>query len=271
VPRICGEQAANRAATGGRGAAADVLGVRVDAVDLGQVLCRFEDALLGQECQVVHLCNAYNVLLASKQERYRAVMNAGDLNLPDGTGTLLAARLLGAPMRGRVAGPDLLPAVCAWGVDRSVRHFFYGGTPASLEAMLTAVRSAWPGIKIAGAYAPPFRPLTPEEADDVCKRINRAGAQIVWVGLGTPKQDEWMEAFRHRIEANVLIGVGAAFDFLSGSQQRAPRWMQRAGLEWLHRLASEPRRLWRRYLLGNPEFVVRFAVSWRRSRTGWEA
>jgi N-acetylglucosaminyldiphosphoundecaprenol N-acetyl-beta-D-mannosaminyltransferase len=270
VSRICGEQAARRSATdGGQGACAEVLGVRVDAVDLEAVLCRFEDALLGQDCQVVHLCNAYNVLLASKQERYREVMNAGDLNLPDGTATLLAARLLGAPMRGRVAGPDLLAAVCAWGVDRSVRHFFYGGTPESLEAMLAAARSAYPGIKIAGSYAPPFRPLSPEEADDICRKINGTGAQVVWVGLGTPKQDEWMEAFRHRIEANVLVGVGAAFDFLSGSRRRAPHWMQRAGLEWLHRLASEPWRLWRRYLLGNPEFVVRFAVSWRRNRTGW--
>jgi len=272
VSRICGEQAAQQpAADGRRGACAEVLGVRVDAVDLQEVLCRFEDAMLGQDCQVVHLCNAYNVLLASKQERYREVMNAGDLNLPDGTATLLAARLLGASMRGRVAGPDLLTAVCAWGVDRSVRHFFYGGTPASLEAMLTAARSAYPGIKIAGSYAPPFRPLSPEEADDVCRRINRAGAQVVWVGLGTPKQDEWMEAFRHRLEANVLVGVGAAFDFLSGSRQRAPRWMQRAGFEWLHRLGSEPRRLWRRYLIGNPEFVVRFAISWRRRRAGWGA
>jgi N-acetylglucosaminyldiphosphoundecaprenol N-acetyl-beta-D-mannosaminyltransferase len=217
---------------------------------------------------VVHLCNAYNVLLASKQDRYREVLNAGDLNLPDGAATVMSGRLLGADMRGRVAGPDLLDAVCAWGVDRSVRHYFYGGTPASLKAILETVRSAYPGIKIAGSYAPPFRPLSSEEADGVCRRINESEAQVVWVGLGTPKQDEWMDGFRHRVDASLLLGVGAAFDFLSGSRRRAPHWMQRAGLEWLHRFLGEPRRLWRRYLLGNPEFVVRFVIAWSRSRAG---
>jgi N-acetylglucosaminyldiphosphoundecaprenol N-acetyl-beta-D-mannosaminyltransferase len=246
----------------------DILGVRVDAVDLDGTLRCFEDALVDRGCKVVHLCNAYNLLLASKHERYREVMNSGDLNLPDGMATVLAGRLLRTPMGSRVAGPDLLAAVCTWGVERSVRHFFYGGTPASLEVMLPAVRSAFPAIKIVGAYAPPFRSLTPDEADDVCQRINGAGAQVVWVGLGTPKQDDWMEAFRHRLDASVLVGVGAAFDFLCGSRRRAPRWMQHAGLEWLHRLSSEPRRLWRRYLIGNPEFVVRLAFSWGRKK-GW--
>jgi len=252
-----------------RSARTDVLGVWVDPVDVRGALRSFERALLGHDCLVVHLCNAYNVLLAAKDERYRAVMNAGGLNLPDGAAAVLAGRLLGAPMRGRVAGADLLAAVCEWGVDRSVRHFFYGGTPASLEAVLANLGSAYPGIKIAGAYAPPFRPLTDAEADEVCRTINDAGAQIVWVGLGTPKQDEWMEAFRHRLDANVLVGVGAVFDFLSGARTRAPRWMQRAGLEWLHRLGSDPGRLWRRYLVGNPEFVVRFAISWTRRFARW--
>jgi N-acetylglucosaminyldiphosphoundecaprenol N-acetyl-beta-D-mannosaminyltransferase len=234
----------------------------VDAVNIEEALCRFEGALLDRPCRVIHLCNAYNAVLGAKDDRYRMIMNAGDLNLPDGTATVLAGRLLGVAMQSRVAGADLLAAVCEWGVDRSVRHFFYGGTPASLEAMLVALRSAYPRIKIVGSYAPPFRPLTDEESDAVCRTINDTGAQIVWVGLGTPKQDEWMEAFRQRLDARLLIGVGAAFDFLSGRRRRAPRWMQRAGLEWLHRLGSEPRRLWRRYLFGNPEFVLRLAVSW---------
>jgi N-acetylglucosaminyldiphosphoundecaprenol N-acetyl-beta-D-mannosaminyltransferase len=246
----------------GRGGSVDVLGVRVDAVDLDEALQRFEDALKGGDCQVVHLCNAYNVLLAAKDERYREVINAGDINLPDGTATVVAGRLLGVPVPGRIAGADLLAAVCDWGIDRRLRHFFYGGTPASLNAMLDALGTAYPGMNIAGSYAPPFRPLTEAETSDVCKLINDTGAQIVWVGLGTPKQDHWMEAFRLHLDASVLVGVGAVFDFLSGNRKRAPRWMQRVGLEWLYRLAGEPSRLWRRYLLGNPEFVVRVMASW---------
>jgi N-acetylglucosaminyldiphosphoundecaprenol N-acetyl-beta-D-mannosaminyltransferase len=246
----------------------NVLGVRVDPLDLETTLRRFEDALAHPECRVVHLCNAYNLLLASRDEWYRAIMNSGDLNLPDGVATVLAGRLLGTPVQGRVAGADLLAAVCDWGVNRSVRHFFYGGTSASLEAMLAGFRSAYPGIKIAGAFAPPFRPLNAKETDDICRMINNTAAQVVWVGLGTPKQDEWMEAFRHRVDASVLVGVGAAFDFLAGTRQRAPRWMQRSGLEWLHRLGSEPLRLWHRYLIGNPEFVARFAIFWTRKTLG---
>jgi N-acetylglucosaminyldiphosphoundecaprenol N-acetyl-beta-D-mannosaminyltransferase len=243
----------------------DVLGVHIHPLGTKEVLHRFERALTDRGCKVVHLCNAYNLLLATKQSRYREVMNAADLNLPDGAATVLAGRLLGTPMPGRVAGADLLAAVCDWGIDRKVRHFFYGGTPATLAAMRTALWSAHPGIVIAGSYAPPFRSLTEEEADDISRRINDTGAEVVWVGLGTPKQDEWMAAFRHRVDASVLVGVGAAFNFVAGVQRRAPRWMQRAGLEWLHRLACEPRRLWRRYLVGYPEFLLRFFVFWART------
>lgn len=258
------EQRLANATAGGADSSIDVLGVRVDLIGVREALHRFEHTLLDRGCRVVHLCNAHNLLLAAKHERYRTIMNSGDLNLPDGAATVLAGWLLGARPQGRVAGADLLAAVCSWGVDRSVRHFFYGGTPASLEAMISALGSAYPGIKIAGFYAPPFRPLTKEETEEVSRTINEAGAQIVWVGLGTPKQDEWMEAFRGRLDGSVLVGIGAVFDFLSGTRTRAPRWMQCSGFEWLHRLGTEPRRLWRRYLVGNPEFVMRLAVSWAR-------
>ena len=244
----------------------DILGVRVDALSRDEALRHVEWALLDRRCHVLHLCNAHNVLLAAKDPGYRATMNAGDLNLPDGMGVVVAGRLLGASVPGRLPGADLLAAVCDWGIDRSLRHFFYGGTRGSLAAIVDALHTTYPGLKVAGSYAPPFRPLTDEEADEVCRLINGSGAQIVWVGIGTPGQDQWMEAFRHRLDASVVVGVGAVFDFLSGSRRRAPRWMQQAGLEWLHRLASEPRRLWRRYLLGTPQFVARVLASWARHR-----
>jgi N-acetylglucosaminyldiphosphoundecaprenol N-acetyl-beta-D-mannosaminyltransferase len=166
----------------------------------------------------------------------------------------------------RIAGADLFDAVIRWAVPRRVGHFFYGGTPETLDRLLVNLRRAYPGIEISGAFAPPFRPLTEAETDDVVDRINRSGAAVVWVGLGTPKQDHWMEEVRSRLHANVLVGVGAAFDFLSGAKKRAPVWMQRSGLEWLHRLLSEPNRLWRRYVIGNPEFVIRFGRQWIKER-----
>lgn len=243
-----------------------VLGVRVDPMRLDQAAEIFQPHSSNGGPRVVHQCNAYNLLLASKDAAYRAVMNRGDLNLPDGWPAVWAGRRLGVPVDERVAGADLCDAVFRRGLESGLRHFFYGGTEASLRDLAAVVRGTYPGIEIAGVYAPPFRPITDAEREEIIARINEARPDVVWVGLGTPKQDFWMEEFRHRLDAGVLVGVGAVFDFLAGTKRRAPRWMQRSGLEWLHRLMSEPGRLWRRYLLGNPEFVLRVAGQLGRER-----
>jgi N-acetylglucosaminyldiphosphoundecaprenol N-acetyl-beta-D-mannosaminyltransferase len=243
-----------------------VLGVRVDPLRTDQAAAAFQPSAPNGAPHVVHQCNAYNLLLASRDDGYRSVMNRGDLNLPDGWAAVWAGRRMGIPVGGRVAGAELCEAVFRQGVGWGLRHFFYGGTETSLSRLREQLQQMYPGIVIAGAYAPPFRQLSDDERDEITRLVNRARPDVVWVGLGTPKQDLWMEEFRNRLNTRVLVGVGAVFDFLSGTKRRAPQWMQRSGLEWLHRLVSEPRRLWRRYLLGNPAFLLRFTGQLARER-----
>jgi len=145
--------------------------------------------------------------------------------------------------------------ICDLGQDRGYRHYFYGGTEAALEKLVMALKQTYPKINIVGQYSPPFRPLNPEELKQVIDNINKSQADILWVGLGSPKQDFWIKENRDKLNVSVMVGVGAAFDFLSGANKQAPRWMQKTGLEWLFRLACEPKRLWRRYIIGNPRFV----------------
>jgi N-acetylglucosaminyldiphosphoundecaprenol N-acetyl-beta-D-mannosaminyltransferase len=156
----------------------------------------------------------------------------------------------------RVYGPDLMLALCARSVEKGYRHFLYGGDEALVEALAERLRQRYPGIRIVGTFAPPFRPLTPDEDRDIVRVINDAQPDVVWVGLSTPKQERWMAEHHTRIAAPVMVGVGAAFDFGAGRKKQAPRWMQRNGLEWLFRLFQEPRRLWRRYVLNIPRFIA---------------
>jgi len=156
----------------------------------------------------------------------------------------------------RVYGPDLMLALCEESKEKGYRHFFYGGAEGVADELAASLTERYPGLQVAGTYSPPFRPLTEDEDQQVVDLINRSGADIVWVGLGTPKQDFWVADHVGRLEAPVLLAVGAAFDFHSGRKRQAPRWMQRAGLEWLFRLLTEPRRLWYRYLVLNPLFIA---------------
>ncbi len=145
--------------------------------------------------------------------------------------------------------------VCAVSVSKGYRHFLYGGAAGLPERLGDRLRQKFPGIEIVGTYSPPFRPLTPDEDEAIIERINESKADIVWIGLSTPKQEYWMAAHLGRLEAPVMVGVGAAFDFLAGLKAQAPRWIQRSGFEWLYRLVTEPRRLWRRYLKIVPLFM----------------
>jgi N-acetylglucosaminyldiphosphoundecaprenol N-acetyl-beta-D-mannosaminyltransferase len=166
-----------------------------------------------------------------------------------------------------VYGPDLLLAVCRASTRQGWRHFFYGGGPGVADRMAARLRSRFPALEIAGVYSPPFQPMTAEQDEALLQRIGATGPDIVWVGLGTPKQERWMAAHIGRLSAPVLIGVGAAFDFHAGAKRQAPRWMQRCGLEWSFRLMTEPRRLGKRYLVNNPLFVWRIALQlWRTTR-----
>lgn len=206
----------------------------------------------------VHFANAYNVALADSNPAYADLLAAGDLTFSDGVPVAWAGRRLHRDVAAqwtRVYGPDVLAGVLDKSNRETPRHYFLGGTPGTLNALIKQVQTQWPEAVIAGFESPPFRPTTAEELAERDERIIHSGATLVWVGLGTPKQDEEVRRLANSLPV-IALAVGAAFDFLAGTKPQAPVWMQRAGLEWTFRLATEPRRLAKRYLWGNPRFVV---------------
>jgi N-acetylglucosaminyldiphosphoundecaprenol N-acetyl-beta-D-mannosaminyltransferase len=231
-----------------------VLGVPIDVLDWTEALVRLSTWAEARESRSVCLCNAHSVITASRDPAFRKIISAADLAAPDGMPVAWMLRRLGHFRQERINGPDLMWRYCARAASRGEKIFLFGSddeTIGNLEKKLLA----FPGLIVAGACAPPFRAMTDEEDRHVVERINTSGASIVWVGLGCPKQEQWMHAHRGRIHA-VMIGVGAAFDYHAGTLRRAPSWMQTIGLEWLYRLACEPRRLWRRYLITNTLFIL---------------
>lgn len=209
----------------------------------------------------VHLLNAYSIALSDRREDYRALLREASLNFADGKPLSWVSRLGGGRIY-QVRGPQLFHDVMAAGSDRAIRHYFLGTTPATLAKLRQAVLELHPSLIIAGSESPPFRAISAAEQREQDERIRASEADIVWVGLGTPKQDFEAQRLAHSLPV-VAIAVGAAFDFTAGTQKEAPGWLSRIGLEWLFRFASEPRRLWRRYLFGNFRFL--WAVLTRRS------
>lgn len=242
-----------------------VNGVRIDPVTSEDFLGSLSTFLSCGHSHVVHFCAAHPTVEARNDSTYRAILNKGALNVPDGMPVAWAARMLGSDTE-RLAGTEGMHLAASWGIDRGLRHYLYGSTPATLESLQRRLEETYPGILIVGAESPPFREVTDEEIQESARRMQDVGAQALWVGLGAPKQDFTAHRFRVLHAAPLILCVGAAFDFISGTIDRAPVWMRRAGLEWLHRLASEPRRLWRRYLLGNPRFVMGVVHDWIRPR-----
>lgn len=232
-----------------------VNGVRIDAVTVAQLNDSVGSFLRCGQSHVVHFCAAHPTVLARRDIGYRTILNGGDLNLPDGAPVAWAARIQSSPVR-RLPGTEGFRQIAEWGRHRGLTHFLFGGTADGQMRLRQNLEMAYPGIRIVGAESPPFRALSDREVEEYAGRIRAAGTQALWVGLGTPKQDLIADQLRYLDAAPVILCVGAAFDFVAGVKRRAPAWMQRLGLEWLHRLASEPRRLWRRYLLGNPQFIL---------------
>jgi N-acetylglucosaminyldiphosphoundecaprenol N-acetyl-beta-D-mannosaminyltransferase len=230
--------------------------VGVSAIDMTQALATIEGWIARGERHYVCVTGVHGVMESRRDSELQRIHHDAGLVTPDGMPLVWLARRAGFPHVDRVYGPDLLLACCEISVRRGYRHFFYGGGAGVPELLAERLSRRFPGLCVAGTYSPPFRPLQPQEDEDVVQRLNASGADIVWVGLSTPKQERWMHEHRGRLGAAVLIGVGAAFDFHAGLKRQAPRWMQRSGLEWLFRLAHEPRRLWRRYSYNNVRFVV---------------
>lgn len=226
----------------------------VAGVDIAAVTPeRAAELIIERRVRQVHLCTTHTLSEVDRDVRLRAAMGAGDLNLPDGAPVAWLGRRAG--VRSVVYGPSLTLAVMEKGIGSGLCHYLYGGAPGIAERMRDAVTERFPGVKIADVECPPYRDLEPSELVELGARIDRSGADVVWVGLGTPKQDYLVHELAPHTAAT-LVPVGAAFDFIAGNVRQAPDWMHGTGLEWAYRLAREPRRLWRRYLIGGPRFVA---------------
>jgi N-acetylglucosaminyldiphosphoundecaprenol N-acetyl-beta-D-mannosaminyltransferase len=234
----------------------DVLGVQVSAIDIPTATDEIGRWIEQREQHYVCVTGVHGVMESQADAELLAIHNRSGLTTPDGMPMVWAGRWAGLPIQ-RVYGPDLMLALCERAVESGWTSFFYGGAEGVPERLAHELTTRFPGLRVAGTYSPPFRPLNPAEDIEVVERINAAAPDLVYVGLSTPKQERWMAAHVGLLHAPALLGVGAAFDIHAGTLRQAPRWMQRSGTEWLFRLAVEPRRLWRRYLSNNPRFAVR--------------
>lgn len=243
----------------------NLLGVRVSALNLSTAVAELEAAIDSGQPSYVSTCPVYTLMQGYERPEVRAALNGATWVMPDGMPVVWALRWFGAQPVGRVYGPDLMLALTELSARRGFAQYYLGGGPGVADELARVLQDRFPGLRVAGTYCPPFRDLTPAEEHAMVTAINASGAQVVWVGLGSPKQDMWMARYRSRLKPPVLLAVGAAFDFFTGRQLQAPRWMQHNGLEWLFRLTHEPRRLWRRYLIYNPKFLFQLSLQ----RLGW--
>ena len=235
----------------------EILGVGVSAITMRDATDTLEAWIRQRTPSYVCITGVHGVMESQRDPALKAIHNAAGMVTPDGMPLVWMSRRLGFPQVQRVYGPDLMRAMVALSAERGYRNFLYGGAPGVADRLAAVLTRSHPGLQVVGTICPPFRPLTPEEDAEVVEDINATRPDIVWVGLSTPKQERWMAAHVGRLSAPVMVGVGAAFDFLAGEKAQAPRWMQRNGLEWAFRLATEPRRLAGRYFRNNPVFVVK--------------
>jgi exopolysaccharide biosynthesis WecB/TagA/CpsF family protein len=234
----------------------DVLGIHVSVTNLDHTVGAFAGWIERGERQLVCVTDMNALLHARADARLTEVYNTSGLTVPDGMPLVWAGQRAGFEEMDRVAGPDLLERVLAEAADRGWTQYFYGGAEGVAEELRERFQERHPALKVVGVECPPYRELTDAEDAETVARMNEARPDIVWIGLGAPKQERWMADHRDRLNATILIGVGAAFDFHTGRLDRAPYWMQRSGLEWSYRLYKEPRRLWKRYVLGIPRFLL---------------
>jgi N-acetylglucosaminyldiphosphoundecaprenol N-acetyl-beta-D-mannosaminyltransferase len=232
-----------------------ILEAFIDALTWDDAISRIMKWGAARESRYVCICNVHSVVTTTRDIEFKVAVNNADMSTPDGAPIAWVLRRLGHRSQERINGPDLMLKYLALAEQSKQVVFFYGSTEATLDKLRAALAEKFPKLRIGGTYSPPFRPLSREEDEQIVDMINRSGANVVFVGLGCPKQEKWMAEHRGRINA-VMIGVGAAFDYHSGVVKRAPLWWQRHGLEWLYRLGSEPRRLFKRYLVTNTLFIV---------------
>lgn len=237
---------------------APVVGVPISTTTYAEVL----DAMARpapDRALVVSVCNVHSVMTARKDPSIREAIESSTIATPDGVPLVWTLRRTANPVQERVYGPEIMRRALLESPERGWRHYLHGSTPETLQRLQAAIAEMAPHAEIVGSFSPPFAPPTPETDHADAERIRESGANVVWVGLGMPKQEQWMHRVAGRLPGTAIVGVGAAFDFLAGTVPQAPEWMQRSGLEWAYRLSREPRRLWRRYLWNNPAFLLLMA------------
>lgn len=232
-----------------------ILGVHIAVTDMSETVSFLEDNILNLSGKYICVSNVHTCVTAYEDEAYKNIQNSAVLALPDGAPLSIVSRKRGYEAAQRVTGPDLMGVLFQHGNEgNGLRHFFYGGTEETLEQLKKELQLKYPSLQVVGLYSPPFRPLTKEEDKQVIEMINDAKPDIVWIGLGAPKQERWMYEHQNKIHG-VMLGVGAGFDYHAGKIKRAPIWMQKMSLEWLARLIQNPKRLWKRYLTTNTKFL----------------
>jgi len=233
----------------------DLFGTGISITTFAELMTLF-DSRNPDRALTVNACNVHSVMSARTDRDLAEALAQSDVNTSDGVPLVWVLRSRGFREQHRMYGPDLAEYAFEYGLTRGWKHYFYGATISTLEQLVSRLRDRYLGIQIVGSHAPPFRAETATERAAVLEEIRASGADIVWVGLGMPKQEKWMFEVRDELPGRVLVGIGAAFDFFAGTKPQAPAWMQRSGLEWAFRLSTEPRRLWKRYLWNNPAFLV---------------
>lgn len=225
----------------------NILGVNVSIVHMEKVLRAIEKYIAAKQQRYICVTPLHSIMDCYDRPELIPIFNNSGITTPDGMGVVFAMRILGHRTVDRVYGPDLMEAVCQLSTEKGYTHYFYGGAPGIPEQLAKVLRSRFGELDVRGTYSPPYRPLTETEDIEIIEKINQANPDVLWIGISSPKQEQWMADHLGKINAPVMIGVGAAFDFLSGNKRQAPRFIQRSGLEWIYRLVQEPRRLWGRY------------------------
>ncbi len=232
-----------------------VLGVGISPINIPLAVETIDGWISRREHHYICVTGVHGVMESQSCSDLKKIHNDAGMVTPDGMPMVWLSKWAGFKNVTRVYGPDMMAAVCEESVSKGHRHFLYGGAEGVADQLKQKLEERFPGIQIVGTFCPPFRQMSGEEDMDVIQRIDSTNADIVWVGLSTPKQERWMAAHTHSLKAPVLVGVGAAFDFHAGLKKQAPPWIQKSGMEWLFRLITEPKRLWKRYLRNNPLFI----------------
>ena len=239
---------------------ANVLGVNVSAVDLNRTVEMADRWIAMENRGYICVTGVHGIMEAQSDSELRQILNNAFINTPDGMPMSWIGRLQGFNAMDRVFGPDLMASLCEISVERNYRHFLYGGEPGVAGLLKQRLENRFPGLQIVGTYTPPFRNLTNEEEEEIICQLQELQPHILWVGLSTPKQERFMARYVDRIQVPLMVGVGAAFDYHTGRISDCSDWIKRAGLQWLHRLIQDPRRLWKRYLKNNPAFLWKISL-----------